>query len=66
MIPWSDDVRRWRTSSYTGGAENNCVEVAGPLNAVRDSKNPGGPVLEWSAEAVGAFLAGVKSGRFDA
>lgn len=38
----------WRTSSYSGGAGGNCVEVAANLPgivAVRDSKDPAGPVL---------------------
>jgi hypothetical protein len=36
----------WRKSSYSGGA-GNCVEVAAQVGrvAVRDSKNPDGPVL---------------------
>ena len=39
-----DDMTRWRksTRSGTGGA---CVEIAHTLDQVRDSKNPGGPVL---------------------
>jgi hypothetical protein len=38
---------RWRKSSYsgTGGGNNDCVEVAGTLGELRDSKNPTGPVL---------------------
>jgi hypothetical protein len=39
------DNGRWRKSSFSGGGGNACVEVAGGLEAVRDSKNPGGPVL---------------------
>lgn len=38
----------WRKSSFSGGEENSeCVEVAfaGPAAALRDSKNPAGPVL---------------------
>ena len=38
----------WRTSSYS--AQNGqCVEVRGDLSAVRDSKNPDGPVLDTTA-----------------
>ena len=33
----------WRKSSHSG-SDTNCVEVAAE-GAVRDSKNPGGPVL---------------------
>ncbi|MFF9351315.1 DUF397 domain-containing protein [Streptomyces sp. NPDC014734] len=58
---------RWFTSSYSdnGGA---CVEVAVNLVAargvvpVRDSKNPSGPVLDFSAGAFASFVAGAKSG----
>jgi hypothetical protein len=36
---------RWRKSTLSGGQNNACVEVAEGLGAVRDSKNPTGPVL---------------------
>jgi len=39
---------RWRKSSFSGGESGSeCVEVAfvGPAAALRDSKNPGGPIL---------------------
>ncbi|MER7542005.1 DUF397 domain-containing protein [Actinomadura sp.] len=39
---------KWRKSSYTGSNGGNCVElaeVAGSVVAVRDSKDPDGPVL---------------------
>jgi hypothetical protein len=50
----------WRKSTYTGGAEGqNCVELASQ-GAVRDSKNPGGPVL--SVE-ITALVTAVKSGQ---
>lgn len=37
----------WRKSSFSGGGNSDCVEVAfGQVSvAVRDSKNPTGPVL---------------------
>lgn len=57
---------RWFKSSYsTNGGE--CIEAAANLVAVvpvRDSKDPGGPVLTFSAEAWAAFIADVKSDRF--
>jgi hypothetical protein len=61
---------RWRKSSYsTGGQEGNCVEVALPnaeeLAAVRDSKNPGGPVLAFSPVSFAAFRRSAEDGRFD-
>ncbi|MEU5995636.1 DUF397 domain-containing protein [Spirillospora sp. NPDC047418] len=40
---------RWRKSSYTGSNGGNCVELAdvagAAVVAVRDSKDPDGPVL---------------------
>ena len=54
----------WFKSSYSGGSGTECVEAAFvPGNvAVRDSKEPGGPVLTFAAEAWGAFLRDVKTG----
>jgi hypothetical protein len=49
----------WHRSARCGGGE--CVEVAGC--AVRDSKDPGGPVLEFSRDAWAAFVAGIKAGE---
>lgn len=45
----------------------DCVEVRGfgPWVWMRDSKDPGGPVLEFSADEFAAFVAGVKAGEFD-
>jgi hypothetical protein len=43
-------MAKWRKSSFSGGQEVACVEVAhlpGAL-AVRDSKNPAGPVLTFA------------------
>lgn len=59
----------WYKSSYSdnGGA---CVEVAANLAAsrgvvpVRDSKDPSGPVLDFTADAFASFVAGVKAGEF--
>jgi hypothetical protein len=39
-------MTKWRKSSHSGASgQTGCVEVAHDLGAVRDSKNPGGPVL---------------------
>jgi hypothetical protein len=54
----------WQKSSYST-QQGNCVEVA-PLPegaAVRDSKDPEGPALRFTADAWRAFVAGVKSGQ---
>lgn len=50
----------WRKSSHSGGGNyGNCVEVAfaGPAVAVRDSKDPDGPVLAFPAPSWSSFLA---------
>ncbi len=57
----------WRKSSYSGSGDN-CVEVAGLPGggqAVRDSKNPDGPVLTFTPGEWNAFIEGVKDGEFD-
>jgi len=57
----------WFKSSKSDGA-SNCVETAFATDGtigVRDSKNPTGPVLEFTAGEWIAFVAGVKSGEFD-
>ncbi|SFL58148.1 protein of unknown function [Streptomyces pini] len=56
----------WRKSSYSGSDNNNCVEVADNLPGlipVRDSKRPSGPVVVFSAEGWGPFVAAVRGGR---
>lgn len=53
---------RWRKSSYSGGENDDCVELAGTLDAIRDSKNPAGPVLRADA---GALLKSVRQGWLD-
>lgn len=44
-----------------------CVEVAstGGMVAVRDSKDPDGPVLRYTAAEWRTFLDGVRRGEFD-
>ena len=53
---------RWRKSSRSG-QEGACVEVAHTLDALRDSKNPGGPVLRGELRAL---LTAVRDGRWPA
>lgn len=57
----------WRKSSRSQGTTDNCVEVAfvSGLVAVRDSKDPGGGTLAFSASNWTAFLGRVKTGDFD-
>lgn len=54
---------RWRKSSRSGGG-GNCVEVADNLPgivAVRDSKDPDGPVLTFTPTAWASFVTAVKT-----
>ncbi|RKT51828.1 DUF397 domain-containing protein [Saccharothrix australiensis] len=48
----------WRKSSHSGGANTDCVEIAqaGRSVAVRDSKNPTGPVIAFPLVKWQAFL----------
>jgi Domain of unknown function (DUF397) len=60
--------QRWRKSSYSGNGGGNCVEVASNMPgvvAVRDSKNPDGPVLTVETAGWREFIADVKTGRHD-
>jgi hypothetical protein len=59
-----EDTAVWRKSSYSGGNNGNCVEVAltADETGVRDSKNPAGPVVRADLHAL---LAAVKHGEFD-
>ncbi|MGH3773468.1 MAG: DUF397 domain-containing protein [Pseudonocardiaceae bacterium] len=57
----------WRTSSYSNGYGGDCVEVADlpdGVHGVRDSKNPTGPALTFTAAQWAAFRAGVRAGEF--
>jgi hypothetical protein len=53
----------WRKSSYSAD-QTNCVEVAAARNmiAVRDSKNPDGPILAFTSAAWATFLATITRG----
>jgi hypothetical protein len=56
----------WVKSSYSGN-NGNCVEVAvlpGGGRAMRDSKDPSGPMLTFSALEFSAFVAGAVDGEF--
>jgi hypothetical protein len=65
---------KWRKSSYSNGTGGSCVEITeltSPASdnkhavAVRDSKDPQGPVLALTARQWRTFTAGVKAGEFD-
>jgi hypothetical protein len=57
----------WRKSKHSG-CIGNCVEAAtlesGEV-ALRNSRDPNGPVLIFSLPEMAAFLAGAKDGEFD-
>ncbi|MEU6716155.1 DUF397 domain-containing protein [Nonomuraea sp. NPDC046802] len=57
----------WRKASYSSAEGQNCVEVAtlpDEGRAVRDSKEPDGPVLTFTPDEWSAFIKGVKDGEF--
>jgi len=52
------DFPVWRKSSYSTSSTGNCVEVVfGQTVALRDSKNPAGPMITMSPAAWRAFLS---------
>jgi hypothetical protein len=64
--PLNEDISLgWRRSSRC--ANSGCVEVArrGDKVVVRDSKIDDSPVLSYTSDEWGAFVAGVKAGEFD-
>lgn len=57
---------KWVRSSLSF-ANGNCVEVMeieDGTHLVRDSKNPDGPVLRFTADEWRAFVGGVQKGEF--
>jgi Domain of unknown function (DUF397) len=61
----------WRKSSYSN-ASGSCVEIAVPAEAiaehdvaVRDSKDPHGPALTFSARHWHAFTAAIKANELE-
>ncbi|WP_119731817.1 DUF397 domain-containing protein [Thermomonospora amylolytica] len=61
------DGKAWRKSSHSGGDHGDCVELAAVRNvlAVRDSKDPDGPVLLLDRHAAAGLLTSVKTGEHD-
>lgn len=62
MTPdWSKAV--WRKSSRSNGSGGQCVEIAIMCGfmAVRDSKNPSGPLIVFPSDVFGSFLTSLKA-----
>lgn len=58
---------RWIKASRSAD-QGACVEMAasGDSVLVRDSKDPGGPVLNFAPTEFAAWIDGAKDGEFDA
>ncbi|MGW5413782.1 DUF397 domain-containing protein [Actinomadura geliboluensis] len=56
----------WRKSSYSSQEGGTCVELAdlNPMVGVRDSTDPGGPVLQFGRDAMRRLVLSIKSGAF--
>ena len=50
----------WRKSSHSAGDNGACVELAGTLDRLRDSKNPTGPTLAVDPAAFTSFLTSLR------
>ncbi|WP_219414574.1 DUF397 domain-containing protein [Pseudonocardia nigra] len=59
---------QWRKSSFSGGNQGDCVEVAFLADntvAVRDTKDRAVPAHRYPGAAWDAFIAGVRAGEFE-
>jgi hypothetical protein len=56
------EQRKWRKSSYSGGENNNCVEVAedGEVRLIRDSKDPDGGFFALPSSGFAGLLRRLK------
>jgi hypothetical protein len=67
MLNDGEQATPWVKSKRSQGA-SNCFEAAGLTDggvAVRNSKDPDGPVTRFTAGEWRAMLAGAKAGEFD-
>lgn len=64
----SSTLTGWRKSSYSGGSQGECLEVADDYASVpvRDSKAPTGPAVVFSVDGWSSFIAAVKEGYLSA
>lgn len=62
-----ETTQRWQRATRCSGVNTTCVEVATATDgvAVRDSKDPAGPVLRFTVEEWRVFVDGVRAGEFD-
>jgi hypothetical protein len=56
----------WVKAQYSG-SNGQCVEIASAAGrvAIRDSKDPDGPILLYTTGEFKAFLHGARNGEFD-
>ncbi|MFD9421553.1 MULTISPECIES: DUF397 domain-containing protein [unclassified Streptomyces] len=64
----STTLSGWFKSSYSGGDQGECLEVAvGYASApVRDSKAPTGPAVLFSPDGWSSFVTAIKNGHLTA
>lgn len=67
-VPDSSALTGWFKSSYSGGNQGECLEVARghATIPVRDSKATTGPAVLFSADGWRSFIGAVKQGRIGA
>ena len=65
--PFNDPCLKWRKASRSTGQGSECVEVARVATTVgvRDSKNPRGGNLAFSAEVTRNLVRKIKAGQLD-
>ena len=65
--PFNNPCLKWRKAARSTGGGSDCVEVArvAATVGVRDSKNPDGDKLAFSARATRSLVRKIKAGRFD-
>ncbi|MET9966057.1 DUF397 domain-containing protein [Streptomyces sp. NPDC006356] len=64
----SSNLAGWYKSSYSGGTNDDCLEVARghATIPVRDSKATTGPAVLFSTDGWRSFIGAVKQGRIGA
>jgi hypothetical protein len=64
----SSERTGWFKSSYSGGSQADCLEVAcgHPDILVRDSKTTTGPILTFSTTGWTTFVTAIKDGHLTA